>query len=230
MKSARIFRSNFFMPLLALVASCGTMVTYQEAADSLRDARVCCESMAQFKYEPLTEGEGIRFNLDASSDAFAFATGKSYFKALRLPDREIPYRVRIRSFALGETVDNAHIFFPQIALLNDRFAVVGQSSPGDFSLRKTDIAGPETWGVPLKFEGSILINNPNVKYLVVFTTPALMQRTEPHEVINVVPVILPGVVGAVPAGKRTVRIRHSSFGLLHIEISASEGGNHKSNR
>ncbi len=199
------------------VASCATMVPHEEATSSLQKAHVCCESMAEFEYDQL--GEGVRFNLDVSSAAFKVPAGKSYFKAFRLPVRELPYRIKIRSFALGEHVSKAHVFFPQVALLDERFDFIRQSAPADFVLTKTDVkeAAAETGGLPIKLEGSVLVDDPKAKYVVVYTTDELLARSTPYETQRVVPVIVPGLVTALPGGKETLSIRHSPFGLLHIE-------------
>lgn len=207
--------------VLMTVASCATMVSYENARDSLRSSGVCCESIAQFKYEQLAGDGDVSFNLDASSDAFNFQTGKSYFKAFRLPEKALPYRIKITSYALGEQIHNAHIFYPQVALLDDRFAIVRQSAPGDFSLRKVK-ATSETWGLPVKLEGSILVDTPNAKYVLVFTTQTLMRGASPYVTPKIVPIIVPGIVGAIPVGEETVLIRHSPFGQLHIEITRAD--------
>ena len=200
------------------------MVSHETAREGLRGAGICCESMSQFRYDPLAEGEGARFNLDASSTAFNFESGKSYFKAFRLPEKTLPYRIKITSFALGETINKAHIFYPQVALLDDRFAIVRQSAPGDFILSKAGFkeAASETWGVPVKIEGSVLVNNPDAKYVLVFTTQKLMSGTSPYEARQVVPIIVPGVVTAIPGRKETVFIPHSPFGLLHVAIAPAD--------
>lgn len=214
----------FFAVLLA-IASCATMVTHEKAVDSLRNSRICCESMAQFEYAPMSEGEGASFALDESSSAFGFTTGKSYFKAFRLPVRKLPYRIRIRSFALGEHIDKAHIFYPQVAVLDDRFAMVGQSTSGDFLLSKTGLkkeAAGETWGLPVKLEGNLLVNDPSARYLLVYTTGQLLSGSSPYETQRAVPIFAPGMVTALPGGKDTIFIKHSPFGLLHVEIVPAE--------
>lgn len=202
-------------------ASCATIVSYETARESLQRAKSCCGSMAQFRYEPLAKGEGVRFSLDASSSAFTFESGKSYFKAFRLVDEAIPYRIRISSFALGETIDRAHIFYPQVALLDERFAVLRQSAPGDFVLSKMSLkeAAAQTMGLPIKLEGSILVDSPHAKYVLVFTTQALMAGSSSYETRRPVPVILPGLVTAIPTRKETVPIRYSPFALLNVSIT-----------
>lgn len=210
--------------VLPTIVSCATMVSYEDASESLRKAVSCCDSIAQFSYTPLVEDGGVSFRLDASSDAFNFQSGKSYFRAFRLPEKALPYRIRVTSSALGEHIRKAHIFFPHVALLDARFTTVWQSDAGDFTLSKAGTMEPaeESWGLPVRLEGTVLINDPDAKYVLVFTTQALMRRASPYKTLRVVPVILPGVVGAIPLGKETVYIRHSPFGLLQLEIARVE--------
>ena len=197
------------------------MVSHDNAVDSLRRARNCCDSIAQFKYDQLTKVEGISFKLDASSDAFDFQSGKSYFRAFHLPEKAPPYRIKVTSWALGEHVNKAHIFYPQVALLDEGFDIVGQSVPGDFVLGKAGVGETvsETWGLPIKLEGYVLVDYPSAKFVLVFTTQKLMNGTSPYVSRQVVPIILPGVVTAVPGPEETVLIRHSPFGLLRLEIA-----------
>lgn len=201
------------------VTSCATMVTHDTAVNSLSSARICCASFAQFGYIQLNESEGVSFKLDETSDAFGFPSGKSYFKALRLPQKALPYRIKITSFALGEHIDKAHVFFPQAALLDDRFAVIRQSTPGDFSLKK--VTPGETWGLPVKIEGYAVVDDQRARYLLVFTTRELMSDTSPYETLRVKPVILPGVVTAIPTHKEKILIPHSPFGLLQLKITVA---------
>jgi hypothetical protein len=207
--------------ILVTVASCATMVSHDNAVDSLRKARNCCDSIAQFKYDQLTKAEGISFKLDASSDAFDFQSGKSYFRAFHLPEKAPPYRIKVTSWALGEHVNKAHIFYPQVALLDKSFDIVGHSAPGDFVLGKAGVGETvsETWGLPIKLEGYVLVDYPSAKFVLVYTTQKLMNGTSPYVSRLVVPIILPGVVTAVPGPEETVLIRHSPFGLLRLEIA-----------
>ncbi len=209
---------------LAALAACATLVTHEQAQESLRGARSCCASPAQFKYEPLGASDAVSFKLDRTSDAFEFPTGKSYFKAFRLPERALPYRLKVTSYALGEVIRKAHIFYPQVALLDERYAVVGRSAADDFVLSKAGMkeAVAETWGVPVKVEGTVLVDTPAAKYVLVYTTQDLMQRTSPYATRQVIPVIVPGLVTALPGQVETVQIRHSPYGLLRIQAVGAD--------
>ena len=209
-----------FILFLMTVVSCSTMVSYEKATDSLRRSGICCESFAQFRYDQLTEEEGVSFRLDASSDAFDFKTGKSYFKAFRLPKKDLPYSIKITSYALGEHFKKTHIFHPQITLLDDNFAIILENGLGDLPLTKAgyEETVSETWGLPIKLEGSILIDNPGAKYILIYTTQRLMSHRSPYLAMQVMPIILPGFVSAIPTGEEEILIKHSPFGLLRLEI------------
>jgi hypothetical protein len=220
-----MFRAITLILVLPLLSSCAAMVTYRKAVDSFINSTPCCASMAEFKYEPLPSEETVTFRLDEKSDSFVFPSGKSYFKAFRLPNKEATYRIHVKSFALGETIDKAHIFYPQVALLDGGFTVVKQSDPGNFMLKKAGIkeTASISWGLlMLKLEGSILVDIPDARYLVIYTTKELMLKTSEYmsQQIQPIPVPIPGgvLIGAVPAGKLPVAIPYSPFGWISISV------------
>ena len=220
-----MLRTIFLIFVLLLISSCAAMVTHQTAINSLMDATPCCTSMAEFRYVPLSLDEPINFRLDKNSESFVFPTGKSYFKAFSLPNKKTPYRIRIKSFALGETIDKAHIFYPQLALLNSRFIVIKQSDPRDFTLMKAGMSETASvnWGLlMLKLDGSILDDISDARYLVVYTTKELMGKTSGHMAKQIQPIPVPiprGIMtGALPEGEVPVNIPHSPFGWLSVMI------------
>lgn len=216
----RIVRAVSLILILVLggVVSCATMVSHESALDSLQNAQSCCDSIAHFKYEHLPEAEGVSFNLDASSNAFDFQSGKSYFKAFHLPKAALPYRIKITSWALGEHINKAHIFYPQVTLLDENFGIVTQSTPGDFVLSKAgfDETASATWGLPVKLEGAVLVDDPNAKFMLLYTTSALMRHASPYVARQAIPIIVPGMVTAIPGPEETMYIQHSPFGLVQM--------------
>ena len=220
MQLQRVLNTVLFVLLSILVASCAAMVSYEKAVDSLRNSGVCCESIKQFRYDQLSGAEPVSIKLDSSSDAFNFQSGKSFLKAFHLPEKEKPYIIKVTSFTLGESIYKAHIFYPQVALLDDRFDIVRQSVPEDFLLSKagTKETAFETGGVPVKLEGSFLVDNPNAKYVLVFTTKKLLDNKSMYVVMGFSPLIVPGVVGVIPTGLESVFIKHSPFGFLRIKV------------
>jgi hypothetical protein len=200
------------------------MVKYRTAVDSFMDATPCCTSIAEFKYDPLPSDEPVTFELDENSDSFVFQSGKSYFKAFRLSNNEIPYRIHVKSFALGEGIESAHIFYPQIALLDGRFTVCKLSDPGDFVLKKAGFKETVSvsWGLMLKLEGSMQVDIADARYLVIYTTKELMGKTSEHMAKQIMPIPFPisggYLIGAIPAGTLPVNIPNSPFGLISISI------------
>lgn len=152
--------------------------------------------------------------------AFNFESGKSYFKAFRLPELSLPYNIKITSYALGDTIREAHIFYPRVALLDEYYAVIWQSAPADFEISRMGFGetASATGGLPVKLEGTVVVDSPNQMYALIYTTRQLMDTTTPYITLQTVPVIVPGLVTVIPTGKQVVQIRHSPFGLLRVEI------------
>jgi hypothetical protein len=207
---------------LTLLVTTSCAVNYEKAVNHLIQSKDCCGSMAEFNYEPLPLTEGITFKIDESSPAFVFQSGKSLFKAFQLPQVEAPYYLQVKSFGLGEQISKAHIFYPQLALLDDNFDVLKQSDLHEFSLRRGGLweTASISWtAVPIKVEGSLFVDNSRAKYVIVFTNEKMLDASSSFTTVSSIPFILPGVVGVLPAGKKTVRIPHSPFGMLHIKIA-----------
>lgn len=213
------------IPVLLLISSCAAMVTQRKAVDSLMDSIPCCTSMAEFRYEPLPSGEPVAFRLDQNSDSFVFPSGKSYFKAFNLPEMKLPYPIQVKSFALGESINSAHVFYPKILLLDDHFAVRKVNAPVDFSLTKSGLkeTSSVSWGLlRLKLETSFLVDIPDAKYLVIYTTRELMESKTSEYMANQmqpIPIPVPGglIIGAIPLDPLPVNIPHSPFGWIYIK-------------
>ena len=57
------------------------------------------------------------------------------------------------------------------------------------------------------------------KYLIVLTTDELLEAKTSMSTWRFVPIILPGIVGAVPVGKDEILIPHSPMGRINVECS-----------
>jgi len=69
--------------------------------------------MDKFSFEVLGIGDTKSFDLNETSPAYQFLTGKSISKAFLLPLSSYPYVVTISSYMLGDNIDSAYIFFPK---------------------------------------------------------------------------------------------------------------------
>ena len=167
MKSYLIFLIAIF------IASCTT--NYETAKKHYDLAQPCCQSFAEFNYETFPPDKPFSFDIDQSSPLFSFKSGKSYFRALTLPDHPLPYSLNVRSYAQGPMINDAHIFFPRILLLKEDFSVAYEVDPV-FVVEKsnTGAMAENKWGLPVRLSGGITIDNAESKYLLVITTDELL--------------------------------------------------------
>jgi len=204
---------------LCLAAGCAT--PRESVVESFAVAPNCCRGMSEFRFDRLNVGDTVRFDLGAGSPAFAFETGKSYFRAFALPDAR-GYSVRVQSFMMGDHIDKAYLFFPHVVTLDDGYRVVRTMAPEAFELKKSGFSeiARETWGLGWKLEGTLRFGaeNADERYLVVLTTDALLARSTSTETLRIVPIILPGIVTAIPTRKEKVAVPHAPAGHLNVSV------------
>ena len=204
---------------LCLAAACAT--PRESVVESFAAAPNCCRAMSEFRFERLNLGDTVRFDLGAGSPAFAFETGKSYFRAFALPDAR-GYSVRVRSFMIGDQIDKAYLFFPHVVTLDAGYRVSRTMAPAAFELRKAGFGetAKGTWGLPWKLEGTLRfdVENADERYLVVLTTDALLERSTSTETLRIVPIILPGIVTAIPTRREMVAVPHAPAGHLNVSV------------
>lgn len=178
---------------------------------------VSYQGFVNFPYEKLRLKDSKAFRIDLHSPAFDFDTGKSFFRAFALPQSPTPYTVTVRSYLVGQHLKSGYIFAPRVIFLNDRFTVTRTLEKGDFHYAKPGMFETSGWRAML--EGSTRIDQSvrDERYLIILTTKeALKEKTIlPYPVI--IPVIMPGVVGAIPTGKKMdTPVPNSPMGNLRI--------------
>jgi hypothetical protein len=106
--------------------------------------------------------------------------------------------------------------------LNKDFEVVRSTDPRSFQLQRAGFieTAKETFGFMYKIEGRISFTEENKaeKYLIILTTDELLRAKTPLSRWRFVPIIMPGVVGAVPTVKEEVLVRHSPLGRINISV------------
>jgi hypothetical protein len=206
---------------LALVAIAillaGCAPSYKEVMQRYNEAPVCCASFSEFSYEELRPGDSKSFDLNDKSPAFAFDTGKSYFKAFRLPLFSGPYRITIWSEAFVNDIDSPHIFLPQAILLNDEKEVVRIVEFHPRSLKfEADIVRHT-----LKLHIDMGEKNLKERYLVIYTTKRLLNVSLSASRLVVTPIIFPGFVTVLPIGKTGVLVQASPVGRITVSVGES---------
>jgi hypothetical protein len=162
----------------ALLAACASQPTPSYPASTASrlatyaKATPCCDDPSGFQFNALPKQGIADATVDASSPVFDFQSGFSPFAAYELPDTTTPYRIRVKSLFDRRGGDNAAVFYPVVALLDETFVVVHMT--GLESLRLEPALA--TAGGEAGFAVSLGVNpaEQKGKYLVVFTPAALL--------------------------------------------------------
>lgn len=152
------------LPLLAAAILSGCVATVAQQRESLDQARICCQTLAQLPFVPLTPGKPKSIKLDATSLAFDFDGAKSFFFAARLPPYAGPLLLAIESHGtvVPKNPEMTSVFRPDVMFLDTSFQVTRRVSPDTFRRSR---------GADLR--GTVFINPENAAdtYVVVFTDP-----------------------------------------------------------
>ena len=136
--------------------------------------KACCDDPSAFTYEPMPERGVVDAVVNRASPVFEFHSGLSPFVAFELPNTRTPYRLRVKSFFDAGRNDEASIFYPVVALLDDTFIVLRMSGLDNLRLEPAlATAGGETGlavGVPIDPATEY------VRYLIVFTPAAILGK------------------------------------------------------
>ncbi|WED23882.1 MalM family protein [Vibrio sp. JC009] len=134
---------------------------------ALASASECCSSLSELDFQQI-EGPGkYDFFITPESEAFRFATGKSFVKGVELPEATGTIKVAVSSSIAK------NVFVPSIVLLDKQFKPVKLLS--EESIRYQDASlmhGERYFG---EVEVKAVANAP--KYLLVFTTEKAMNQT-----------------------------------------------------
>ena len=201
---------------------------YTKTISQYKNAAICCSSMYEFTFDALQVGYSKSFDINEKSPAYQFITGKSYFKAFLLPQSSYPYVVTVTSYMVGDNIDSAYIFCPQIITLNEERVPIRSTDPKNLKLIKAGFfeTAKETWGLMYKLEMELPFTEDNKieQYLIVLTTDDRLRAKTSLSTLRAVPIVFPGVVGVIPVGTREVLIPHSPAGHIKITLDHEEKG------
>lgn len=210
-----------------LLASCAALepAPLEDTMRSLDAAKTCCASPKEFKYEPLPPLDSRRFEISVESPAFEFPTGKSYFKAFALPAYAAPYSITIESFEgwhspAGRAPYSASVFAPVAMFLDTGYAVTRVVDEVSFKRVDGSLLPREA----LRLEATVAVGpeNSQERYIVIFTARRALGGITTGSVPQIIPIFLPGVVTALPTGRREPRhMHHAPVGRLRITVTGT---------
>ena len=163
----------------------------------------------EFRYEALPVEGTLEVRIDATTPVFEFKTGRSGFRAFRLPELARPYLVEVQSLLSGGTAaTRGRVFYPVAALLDDNFMVSRQT---DLDALRFDLPVFENARAPAyRLAVGIDPSQGKERYLVVFTPAALLtaraadDATTPEEAAKAAHEAFPG---ATAGGVLRVTVR-----------------------
>lgn len=129
-------------------------------------------------YQPLRVGDVATYPITEASPLFAFADGRSFFKAFALPPCSEPYHLVVSSHALddGSGPRRMYLFRPMLVTLDEHFRVVRSLGADAFQVEKASFA--ETARVSMsasqiRVTGRLGFTDGNrgERYLIVLTDP-----------------------------------------------------------
>jgi hypothetical protein len=206
--------------LLAFLGA-GCAATPKEDLPAYERATPCCKVLSELRYQALRTGQVMAFDIDAGAPLFVFETGRSFVLPLELPVVETPYVVQLRSYVLGDRPEEGRVFYPVVLVLDADHRVLSRREVEGLAVASAsyeEAAEENRWGLPLRLEFDVAIDDAAARYLVVHTSAHQLETVSEAATKTVVPIILPGFVTALPGGTVQVSIRHSPFGRVAVRI------------
>ncbi|MEI8296736.1 MAG: hypothetical protein WCH32_01815 [Pseudomonadota bacterium] len=172
---------------------------------------------AQFHYESLPAAGSVETAIEAGGPLFEFKSGRSAYRAFRLPDAERPYLIEIRSLLQGGLEPlHARVLYPVAALLTDDFLVSRQTELESlrFDLPVFEQAYAPAYRLTLGVDPA----QGHERYLVVYTPASLLA-----------PRVLPAATTAEDASQaaRGAWLGAAPGGRLRITIVPNVGAPHE---
>lgn len=119
-----------YLLLLLALTGCSSMweatrADYVKASmQAYGTAASCCESFSEMPFLPW-DGNDVTLNIDASSKAYQFNQGKSFFSALQLSPGAEGKLLRVKSLLLpGNMIPSSSMIYPLLTFLDNKHLII----------------------------------------------------------------------------------------------------------
>jgi len=169
-------KAPLIMLLFAGVASCAAVNPLDKVRQELNAAEVCCMGYEQFNFKPLDFRETERIIINRESPVFQFDTGKSYFKAFRLPAAGKSYSIIVGSYFAEQVTRSgtSFVFSPVVMFLDADYRVTRKVDKGFAAVVE---AGNSMNNAKLEARIAMSPRAADERYMVIYTTTALLNQT-----------------------------------------------------
>lgn len=202
-----------------ILAACAP--TYKGVLDDFALAPVTCRDLTALTPLALAKGQSLKIELGPDSAVCDTPGGKSYAVLLEIPQLPPPAKITVKSFLLGEVPEKSFIFMPKVDFFDDDLRVARTSSEEEFRFTRAgfkETAEVSATALMYKAEGRFIFDEgaDTPRFMAVYTTGELMKKHAVMQKATAIPVILPGIVGAIPTGTKEVMIPYAPAGLLSV--------------
>jgi hypothetical protein len=194
-----------------LTAGCAASI-----APAPRPQAACCASLVERRVERLAAPDDLPFEMGDDVPSYAFETGQSPFRTFQLPEGG-PHTLVLSSYVVGDP-PTWHVFFPVVWVLDTQLRPVRSVGPEAFQWDSATLN--ETPGWRKKLEASFQVGGPGERFLIVYTTDALLARATMVEMPNTSYVVAAGVPVLVPLGTHGVAVPNARAGKLRLRLGA----------
>ncbi len=195
-------------------------ISQDSAVQALKAAPNCCSGLSTLPYTPLEPGFSGNVVIDRQAPAFQFKSGKSFFRAFKLPSSSRSFEIRLYSQA-GDSV-----LAPNAMLLDSRFHTTRLLGVEDFSYVPAQGLKGDSLDARVRVDRLYLDNPGNESYLVLYTSAAQMAG---KTVIEHPAKAYAKARGNQPPNIPDLMAKHAPEGIIKLVLIEDQSGGQQAN-
>jgi len=195
-------------------------ISQDSAVQALKTAPNCCSSLSTLPYTPLEPGFSGNVVIDRHAPAFEFKSGKSFFRAFKLPQNSRSFEIRLYSQA-GDSV-----LAPNAMLLDSRFHTTRLLGVEDFGYVPAQGLKGDSLDARVRVDRLYLDNPGNESYLVLYTSDAQMAG---KTIIEHPAKAYAKARGNQPPNIPDLMAKHAPEGIIKLVLIEDQSGGQQAN-
>ncbi|WP_354624210.1 MalM family protein [Psychromonas sp. MME2] len=137
---------------------------------ALEQASVCCTTLSELNYLPISQPDAFDFVITEKSDVFNFTTGKSFVQGVTLPLADGSIKVAVSAPIVSS------VFVPTILLLDDQYEPLRLYGEETITYQSGSLLNIDRFFANIEVP-AVFDNDRHAKYLIILTTQKAMQGT-----------------------------------------------------
>lgn len=145
-----------------------SFINASEANQQLEQVLPCCDSITKLEYQPLNDDEAQYISFDKDTNAYAFDSGKSFYKAYKLDENITELTVTVSGLFYNT------VFSPQVLMLDSQFKQTRLISADKFNYKEAKLLNGDELTAQFSINRPNLNNPANETYFIIYTTEQAM--------------------------------------------------------